>query len=219
MNFKTLLAVLIILSGLSIIAYPTIREKYQDYKGKQALDDIKKQLENGESNIDINPVPRETSNPSDLVIGTAKPQVTSKSTAAKKVSVLGIIRIDKLALELAIVEGTTTEALNGTIAGHYTGTALPNKIGNCVIASHRSLTYGRNFNRLNEVRTGDKIKIKSSAGEIEYTVFKTTIVDMHDSTPLEQPTDSSLKVITLITCDPLGANNPQNRIIVQAKAK
>ena len=51
-----------------------------------------------------------------------------------------------------MVEGTSPEALRAG-AGHYPETPLPGQAGNVAIAGHRT-TYGKPFNRLDEVAPG-----------------------------------------------------------------
>jgi len=213
---KMIIPVLIILTGLGIIVYPYAKEKYEDYKGNQAIAELEKQLDNGDDDINIELTDNDEGNASNLTLGTQEPDVPS--TVDGSTPALGLLYIDKLNLKLAIIEGVTNQALNGTIAGHEPKTSLPNKAGNCALASHRSLTYGRNFNRLNEMKIGDKIKIRTKEGYINYTVFKKYIVLRTDTSPLAQPTDPKERMVTLITCDPIGAANPQNRLIVQCKA-
>ena len=70
-----------------------------------------------------------------------------------------ILRIPSIDSENVISEGTDKEALSKSL-GHEIGTALPGTEGNCVIAGHRNYTFGKYFNRLDEVKVGDEITAK-----------------------------------------------------------
>ncbi|MNN67995.1 Sortase family protein [compost metagenome] len=98
-------------------------------------------------------------------------------------------------------------------AAHMKETAPLGEVGNAAIAAHRSRTTGRLFNRLNEVKIGDTISIKTSTEEYQYEVYDISIVEPTDVSVLNG--DNTSKILTLITCDPLV--NPTHRLIIHAK--
>ncbi|MEN8908106.1 MAG: class D sortase [Clostridiales bacterium] len=207
---------LIISIGFGIILFPKAKEMYADYKGDQEIKNFERMLDEGNEEISVELEDLEESNPDDLALGTQAPV---KKDFEGNASIIGIIYIDSIDLKLPITEGSDTKALDGKIVGHETSTVMPNEIGNCALASHRSVTKNRNFNRLNEVKKGDGIKITSINGTVEYEVYDSYIVPRSDGSPLNQPKDKTIKEITLITCDPIGVKNPPNRIIVKAVEK
>lgn len=208
-----IIPVLIILTGIGILAFPKAKEMYDDYKGDQAIEDFERMLEEGDD-ISIELDGLDDSDTNDLSLGTQEPE---NKNFTGKVSVLGILYIDSIDIALPIAEGTDKQSLDGKVAGHDIDTAMPNEKGNCALASHRSVTKNRNFNRLNEVKKNDKIKITARNGTVIYEVYKTYIVPRSDISPLDPPKDKNVKEVTLITCDPIGVNNPPNRIIVKAR--
>ncbi|MCR5671704.1 MAG: class D sortase [Butyrivibrio sp.] len=111
-----------------------------------------------------------------------------------------ILRIPVIDSENPISEGTTKEALSRSL-GHETGTALPGNEGNCVIAGHRNYTFGKYFNRLDEVKVGDMIYIDTEDDTFEYMVSEIRVVDPDDVSILEQDTDK--EILTLYTCTPI----------------
>lgn len=125
---------------------------------------------------------------------------------------MGILIIDKIDLTLPILHGATDEHLK-IGAGHLTSTPTIHEIGNTAIAAHRSYTYGRQFNRLDELESGDSIIVETNVNHYEYIVVDKLIVDPTDVSVLEHNKDIS--VLTLITCDPI--KNPTHRLIVQAE--
>ncbi|AWP30475.1 class D sortase [Paenibacillus sp. Cedars] len=127
-------------------------------------------------------------------------------------SPIGIIRIDKLDLELPILEGATQSNMKNA-AARVTGTAKLGHTGNAAIAAHRAHKTGRLFNRLNELTYGDEIIIMTAGRELVYRVDQISIVEPTDVSVLEgNPYEQRL---TLITCDPL--YEATHRLIVQAE--
>lgn len=81
---------------------------------------------------------------------------------------LTVLKIKRLHLSVMVVEGVTVSALTAG-AGHYPQTPLPCEQGNVGIAGHRT-TYGRPFNQLNVMRTGDKAILVTPFAQCTYTV-------------------------------------------------
>lgn len=125
---------------------------------------------------------------------------------------LGTLQIPKIDLLLPIVEGAGRSQLK-IAAGHLTGTEPIGTKGNAAIAAHRSYTYGRQFNRLNEVTIGDQMSIDTKGKKITYTVFDKRIVAPSDTSVLQSKGNQGM--ITLITCEPM--KHTTKRLIVQAR--
>lgn len=126
--------------------------------------------------------------------------------------VIGIIEIAKIDLALPILNDTDEISLKKG-AGHLKGTSVLGEIGNSVVAAHRGHSYGRLFNRLNEVDIEDEIIIKTQKGIYTYRVFDKKIVKPNDLSVLDS--NDQEKILTLITCEPI--LNPTHRIIIHAK--
>jgi sortase A len=78
------------------------------------------------------------------------------------------IHNDRVQVNVVVVEGTSVAALQAG-AGHYPETPYPCARGNVSIAGHRT-TYGRPFNRINEMRAGDKVTLVTPIGTCVYQV-------------------------------------------------
>ncbi|MGL4345647.1 MAG: class D sortase [Cellulosilyticaceae bacterium] len=113
---------------------------------------------------------------------------------------IGIIKIPAIDVEIPIIEGDGKEQLK-LGAGHIVGTGLPGEIGNCAIAGHRSYTFGRFFNRLNEVVLGDDIIISRYDQEWTYRVDEIRIVEPQEVWVIDPVEDR--RIVTLITCEPI----------------
>lgn len=122
----------------------------------------------------------------------------------------GIIKIDKIDLEVPILTGATAKNMAISVTS-IDNTGIPGKYGNYCIAGHRSRTYGRNFNRLDEVDVGDEIVIKTRAERYQYTVTEKLYVNPDDVWVLES--NQKIKEITLVTCHPFGEST--QRLIIK----
>lgn len=137
--------------------------------------------------------------------------------------VLTRITIASIGVNALIVEGTEPAALRAG-AGHYEETALPCEPGNVGIAGHRT-TYGKPFNQLDELRTGDIIELTTPTGSCKYRVVDgpadsprprrgspTWVTHPKDGAVLN-PMDGHF--LTLTTCHPKGS--AAKRLIVRAE--
>ncbi len=142
----------------------------------------------------------------------APPSAEPSDEIAVGGKITGIIEIDRIDLKLPVLEGATKSNMKHA-AAHMKETAPLGETGNAAIAAHRSRTAGRLFNRLDEIKIGDTIRIKTSAEEYEYEVYDISIVEPTDVSVLNG--NDKDKILTLITCDPLV--NPTHRMIIHAK--
>ena len=123
---------------------------------------------------------------------------------------LAILRIPRINLEVAVLEGTSELVLNRGV-GHITGTAAPGGSGNVGIAGHRD-GY---FRGLKDVAKGDLIELETLAGTEDFTITELLLVDPPDVWVLE-PTE--VPSITLVTCYPFYfVGSAPQRYIVRAE--
>ena len=120
---------------------------------------------------------------------------------------VALIRIPRLGkgFHYVVIEGVSVADLRKG-PGHYPGTALPGQIGNFVVSGHRT-TYLAPFNKLGELRDGDRILIDTRASQYVYKVTTTKVVQPDDvavASPVpEHPRANPTKrLITLTTCNP-----------------
>ena len=125
---------------------------------------------------------------------------------------VAIMRIPKLDLEKAIVEGVGVADLKKA-PGHYPTTPMPGQPGNAAIAGHRT-TYGAPFYRFDELQPGDQIFVTTRQGRFEYTVTSTQVVSPSQVEVLAPTEDNRL---TLTTCHP--RFSARQRLIVVAALK
>lgn len=138
-------------------------------------------------------------------------QAAPKPTPLPK-NVEGVLRIDKINLKLPILTDATVKNLKVSVAS-IANTGKPGEVGNYAIAGHRNLTYGKNFNRLDEVDLGDIIQVETGSKQFKYIVEDKQYVLPTDVSVLKG--NGKDTEITLITCDPM--DNPTHRLIIKGK--
>ncbi len=113
---------------------------------------------------------------------------------------LGGISIPKLGVDAPLFSGIRLTTLdNGP--GHWPGTAMPGEVGNVVVAAHRT-SHGGPFRNIDQLVAGDIVLFNTEAGEVEYTVTGTQIVNP-DAIWIVDPTDTP--TATLFACHPPGS--------------
>jgi sortase A len=123
---------------------------------------------------------------------------------------IGWLEIPRIRVSAAVVHGDS-EALLKTAIGHLPNTPLPWSGGNSALAGHRD-TF---FRPLRDVRLGDTVRLKTPAGQLEYRVRETFIVDPEDVWVLES---TPAPMLTLITCFPFDfVGKAPRRFIVRAE--
>ncbi|HET7481634.1 MAG TPA: class E sortase [Actinomycetota bacterium] len=123
------------------------------------------------------------------------------------------LRILAIGLDVRVVEGTAEKDLEVGV-GHYPDTGAPGDEGNVALAGHRT-TYGKPFARLDELKPGDEIDIRSADGDFRYEIVRDPwVVAPTDWTPIRRfPKTGSF--VTLTSCHPEGSAS--SRIVARAR--
>jgi sortase A len=122
---------------------------------------------------------------------------------------MAVLRIPRIELEVAVLEGTSEWTLNRAV-GHIEDTALPGTEGNAGIAGHRDGF----FRGLKDIRVGDVLEVETLKNVDTYRIERTWIVDPDDVSVLDPTASAS---ITLVTCYPFYfVGSAPQRFIVRA---
>jgi len=120
------------------------------------------------------------------------------------------------------VEGNDKNAYYSALengVAHMKRTALPGDAGNTVIFGHSSYNATNNgnfktvFARLNELKVGDTIEIKSQNKDFVYKIMEKKIVSAEEISVVHQ--DKTTQRLTLMTCWPVGTVD--RRLVVIAE--
>lgn len=141
--------------------------------------------------------------------GTKKP-LMSKEEIERRMT--GVLIIEKIKLRMIIMDGADEETLR-VAAGRIPGTGKLDEVGNCVLAGHRNYTFGKYFNRLDELEAGDEIIIQLPNKTLRYTVYEKKIVEPDDTSIAEH--NGTDKILTLYTCHPVAIAS--HRLVVHAR--
>lgn len=173
----------VILLGAGLISYPGLKKAYYENESSRLIKIYKQEL----SNIEYGR-------------GAVKNEKTADKSEYPETSlgdVIGILKIDQIALETPILEGTTKENLNLGITTIY-GRSSIGGFGNLTLAGHNFRDYGRGFNRLDELEVDDIIEIEVKDNVYTYIVTDKQYINPEDTWILDS--DTAKKEITLITC-------------------
>lgn len=125
---------------------------------------------------------------------------------------LGVLRIDRLHIEVPVYNGTDEFVLNRGV-GRIPGTARIDGAGNLGIAGHRDGF----FRGLKDIQAGDILELQTTHGAVSYRVDSMVIVDPSDVSVLA-PTPE--RTLTLVTCYPFYfVGHAPKRFIVRATAE
>lgn len=128
-------------------------------------------------------------------------------------SEIGILTIPKIGARLPVTAGVTEEQLKIS-EGWVMQTAPIGSAGNAVVAGHRSYTWGRHFNRLDELEAGDEIIYTKKGGEtMRFVVYETLTVEPDDPAVFAAPPAGRAQ-LTLYTCTPVRIAT--HRLVVRA---
>ncbi|WP_274648562.1 class D sortase [Paenibacillus humicola] len=217
---RRLVALSCMILGIGIFLYPTVKDRYETHEQQKILSewqDNLKELEQPDPQIDSEPdAAREQAVNTVPVSDETQPQQPQTEPALKKIPPQykpeGVLTIDKINLKLPILTGATKAHMLVSVAS-IAHTGKPGEVGNYAIAGHRNLTYGKNFNRLDEMKVGDLIKVDTGTKQFIYKVDQKLYVKPTDVWVLEG--NGKDREITLVTCHPMG--HPTHRLIVKGK--
>lgn len=217
----------LIIAGIIIVCIPIAGKLYNNYRQQALLKAAEDQI----NSINVDPerdfvslgdVFSEETSQNDTentaLVDETTDEESSQSKPDKKQNkknkqdILGKIKIEKIKVDAAVVEGVGKSNLSVGV-GHIPGTAKIGQVGNCAIAGHRSYTFGKFFNRLNELEIEDEIILETKEGTFKYVVYDKLIVEPDDVSVLKG--SKKHKVLTLITCEPIFIAT--HRLIIHAK--
>lgn len=217
----------LIIIGIVLISIPLAGKYYVKHKQDKLYKEYLAQLEASMNNqqdesvesddniidVDNNGIDVDImdENFNEAISRTEEEDAKKEKKSKPNLNAIGRIEISKIDVDLIMLEGSSQYNLIYG-AGHMTGTAYPGDVGNCAVAGHRGYTFGTYFYRLDELETGDIIKITYGGKVYDYSVDESFLVLPTDVYVLAQPKDE--KQLTLITCDPPVTGT--HRLIIRA---
>lgn len=216
---STVLLVLVLLVGVSLLLYPTVSDYYNSFHQTRAIAGYAQAVQQT-SSVDYSawwdaaiaynatlPDRPERLRPTE--------EETAEYNALLDVNgngVMGIIEIEKIGVSLPIYHGTG-EAVLQVAVGHIEGTSLPTggPGTHCAVSGHRGLPSAKLFTHLDQLAVGDLFVIRVLNEVMTYEVDQIRIVEPYDVSDLEILPEEDL--CTLVTCTPYGINS--HRLLVR----
>ena len=218
-HLSTILLVLILITGLSLLLYPTVSDAWNALHQTRAIDsytanvtqiddtgykEILQQADDYNANLFATP----------HTLALAKSQIPNYESQLNVAGdgIMGYIEIPQIDCTLPIYHGTEATVLQIAI-GHINGSSLP--VGgpstHTILSGHRGLPSAKLFSRLDEMETGDRFMLHVLDETLTYEVDQIRIVlpDELDELSIEEGQD----LCTLVTCTPYGINT--HRLLVR----
>ena len=218
-NFTTVILLLILLMGLSLLLYPTVSDYWNSFHQSRAIAsdaEAVADLDDGmyekmwQEAVEYNEKLKEKDNRWAL---TEEEQEEYESILnVSGTGIMGYIEIPEIKVSLPIYHGVDEGILQIAI-GHITGTSLP--VGgegtHCVVSGHRGLPSAKLFTDLDKLVEGDIFIMRVLDETLTYEVDQILIVEPEDTSALEMEEGKDL--CTLVTCTPYGVNS--HRMLVR----
>lgn len=218
-NISTILILLIFLTGLGFLLYPTVSDLWNQAHQSRAIATYTEQvakLDDSENEEMLKAARRYNKK----LLERADHWNLSEKAKKKYESLLdvsgtgimGYIEIPKIDCLLPIYHGTDEGALQIAI-GHLEGSSLPvgGEDTHCVLSGHRGLPSARLFTDLDQMENGDIFILNILGEKLAYEVDQIKVVLPEEMSDLEVVEGEDL--CTLVTCTPYGINS--HRLLVR----
>ena len=217
-HITTILLILVLVVGLSLILYPTIANWWNSFHQSRAIADYDAILSEMkeedythlfEAAMAYNEQLRQLKFP--LMYYDQVPGYDDLLNITGT-GIMGYIDIPSIQVELPIYHGTSEGVLQ-IAAGHVEGSSLPTGGENthCVISAHRGLPSARLFTDLDKMQIGDTFTLSVVDRILTYEVDQILTVLPHEVEPLY--VQEGEDYCTLVTCTPYGINT--HRLLVR----
>lgn len=218
-NFSTIILVIILLVGLSLLLYPTVSDYWNSFHQSRAIASYAETVAEI-NNIDYEKIWNDAVAYNRQWTQKSNKWLMSEEEIAEYESILnvsgngimGYIEIPEIKVSLPIYHGVDEGVLQIAI-GHLPETSLPvgGKGTHCVISGHRGLPSAKLFTDLDQLVEGDIFIMRILDETLTYEVDRILIVEPEDVSALEA--EEGMDYCTLVTCTPYGVNS--HRLLVR----
>ena len=217
-HLSTILLVLILLVGLSLLLYPTFADWWNSFHQTQAIASYDEIMANM-SDEDYSHLFEEAQAYNRKLAAMDYPLMYHDEIPGyydmlnvTANGVMGYISIEKINVQLPIYHGTSESVLQVAV-GHVEGSSLPTggEGTHCVLSAHRGLPSARLFTDLDKMEVGDTFVLTVIDRTMTYQVDQILIVQPHEVNALYAVDGEDH--CTLVTCTPYGVNS--HRMLVR----
>ena len=218
-HLSTIILILVFITGLSLLLYPTVSDYWNSVFQSRAIATYTEEVAQIDNNIYEDLWEKAKEYNSALVRGDERfifyeeEQIEYEGLLnVAGNGVMGYIQIPAINCSLPIYHGTSDEVLQIAV-GHIEGSSLP--VGgegtHSVLSGHRGLPRAKLFTDLDKLIEGDVFTLQILDETLTYEVDKIWIVEPHEieNLGIEEGKD----YCTLVTCTPYGVNS--HRLLVR----
>ena len=218
-HITTIVLVLILFVGLSLLLYPSVSDYWNSFHSSRAISAYAEDVANlDEAQYEemwsaaraYNRALAERS--TNFALSDAQKEEYEKLLDISGVGIMGYLEIPELNMSLPIYHGTEESVLQ-IAAGHLEWSSLPvgGESSHCVISGHRGLPSAKLFTDLDKLQEGDVFVLRVLDEVLTYEVDQIRVVEPSQVSDLEIVEGSDL--CTLVTCTPYGINT--HRLLVR----
>ena len=218
-NLSTILLVIVLVIGLSLLLYPTFSDGWNSRVQSRAISHYSDLVSNM-NQADYSHIWDDVRDYNASLVTRDNPYRLSDEQKIRYKQLLdldgsgimGYIEIPTLNQTIPVYHGTSNDVLNVAI-GHLDWTSLPGggEGTHTVLSGHRGLPSARLFTDLDKLETGDLFVLHILDQTLTYEVDQILVVEPQDTQALliEEGKD----LCTLVTCTPYGVNS--HRMLVR----
>ena len=215
---STILLMLILLIGLSLLLYPTLSELWNSFHQSQSIAGYVEKMASidNEQYEEILQAAKDYNarfkRESLWYLQEDEVPIYQEQLNVGGDGVMGYIEIPKIKCSLPIYHGTSESVLQVAV-GHIEGSSLPvgGESTHCVLSGHRGLPSAKLFTNLDQLVTGDLFVLYVLDEVFTFEVDQIRIVEPDDVSELA--IEEGEELCTLVTCTPYGINS--HRLLVR----
>ena len=217
-HLSTIILVLILVIGLSLLLYPTVADWWNSFHASRAIasyDSIVANLSDEDYTSlfeDAQEYNRKLAQLKYPLMYYDEIEGYYDLLNVTGNGVMGYVEIPRIDVRLPIYHGTSEGVLQ-IAAGHMEGTSLPTggESTHCALSAHRGLPSARLFTDLDKLEVGDTFVLNVIDRVLTYEIDQILIVEPTNVEPLYVTEGEDY--CTLVTCTPYGINS--HRMLVR----
>ena len=218
-NFTTLLLILVLLAGLSLLLYPPVSDYWNSFHKTRAIAAYAEDVANlNQDQYDEIWAAAESYNAAltdrvnAYLLSDAQKEEYQQLLNVSGLGVMGYIEIPSIDCSLPIYHGTEESVLQIAV-GHLEWSSLPvgGESTHCVLSGHRGLPSAKLCTNLDKLREGDIFLLRILDEVLTYEVDQILIVEPQEVGALQIVEGQDY--CTLVTCTPYGINT--HRLLVR----
>lgn len=220
-NYSTILLILIFVTGLSLLLYPTFADYWNSLHQSRAIASYTESVVKIDNSKYEKMLAEARSYNERLAEREFMLQMTDEEIEEYNsvldvggTGIMASIEIPSIDVELPVYHGTDEGVLQIAI-GHIAGTSLPvgGENTHSVLSGHRGLPSAKLFTNIDKLTVGDEFMIHTLDEVLTYEVDQILIVLPHEIDDIKIVPGEDL--CTLVTCTPYGVNS--HRLLVRGR--